>query len=142
LNSTATTVIESTPSPITARCRLVIDYLDTLKNNEIVESSLHELKTSIHALVSTLLLEFPIDIVGEPIDNIGFEIGGTYLPDLKFTEMKNYAIDALEQAERHSDETQCLDALRVLVNYANIVVFSRFNHGLKLRIKNIRAIYE
>jgi hypothetical protein len=141
LNITATTVIESTPSPITARCRLVIDYLNTLKNNEIVESSLHELKTSIHALVSTansnLLLEFPIDIVGEPIDDIRFEIGGPHLSELKFTEMRSFAIDTLEQAERLSDVTLCLDALRVLVNYGNIVVFSRTDHFLVIRQKKL-----
>lgn len=141
MSSTATTVFESTLSPITARCRLVIDYLDTLKNNEIVESSLHELKTSIHALVSiansNLLLKFPIDIVGEPIDDIRFEIGGPHLSELKFTEMRSFAIDTLEQAERLSDVTLCLDAIRVLVNYGNIVVFSRTNHFLVIRQKKL-----
>ena len=86
---------------------------------------------------STTLLEFPIDIVDEPIDEIGFEIGGTFLPELKFTEMKIFATDTLEQAERLSDVSLCLDALRVLVNYANIVVFSRTDHSLVIRQKKL-----
>ena len=135
------TIVESTNSPLIMSCRSVIDYLDTLKNSGIVESLLHELKTSIHSLInianSNLLIEFPIEIVGEPIDNIGFEIGGTYLPDLKFTEMKIFVIDNLEQAEKLSDFSLCLDALRVLVNYANIVVFSRTDHSLVIRQKKL-----
>ena len=123
------TIVESATSPLITSCRLVIDNLDTLKNSRIVESSLLELKTSIHSLVNTvnsnLLLEFPISIVDESIDDIRFEIGGTYLPDLKFTEMKIFVTDTLEQAERLSDVYLCLNAIRVLVNYANIVVFSR-----------------
>ena len=110
------TIVESATSPLITSCRLVIDNLDTLKNSRIVESSLHELKASIHSLVnianSNLLIEFPIEIVGEPIDNIGFEIGGTYLPNLKFTEMKIFAIDTLEQAERLSDFSLCVAKIR------------------------------
>lgn len=141
MSDTATTIIETTTTPLMTKCSLVIDYLDTLKNNKIVESSLHELKTSIHALVSTansnLLLEFPIDIVDEPIDDIWFEIGGPHLSELKFTEMRSFVIDTLEQAERISDVTLCLDALRVLVNYGNIVVFPRTDHFLVIRQKKL-----
>jgi hypothetical protein len=141
LNSTATTVVKSTPSPITACCRLAIDYLDALKNSKIVESLVNELKASIHSLVdvvnSSILVGFQIEIVDNSIDDIEFEIGGSYLPGLKFSEMKSFAIDAIEQAERLSDESLCLDAIRVLVNYGNIVVFSRTNHFLVIRQKKL-----
>ena len=56
---------------------------------------------------------------------------------LKFSEMKTFAIDAIKQAERLSDESLCLDAIRVLVNYGNIVVFSRTNHFLVIRQKKL-----
>jgi hypothetical protein len=141
LSSTATTVFESTPSPITAHCRLVIDYLDVLKNSKIVESLVNEIKASIHSLVdvvnSSILIGFQIEIVDNSIDDIEFEIGGSYLPELKFSEMKTFAIDAIKQAERLSDESLCLDAIRVLVNYGNIVVFSRTNHFLVIRQKKL-----
>jgi len=86
---------------------------------------------------SNLLIEFPIDIVSEPINDIGFEIGGPHLSELKFSEMRTFAIDTLEQAERLADITLCLDALRVLVNYGNIVVFSRIDHFLVIRQKKL-----
>jgi hypothetical protein len=135
------TIVEFTTTPLMASCRLVIDYLDILKNSKINRSSLNELKTSIHALGSTanskLLLDFPIDIVDESIDDVRFEIGGPHLPELKFTEMRSFVIDTLEQAERLEDITLCLDALRVLINYGNIVVFSRTDHFLVIRQKKL-----
>jgi len=141
LSSTATTVFESTPSPITARCRLVIDYLDVLKNSKMVESLVNDLKASIHSLVdvvnSSILIGFQIEIVDNSIDDIEFEIGGSYHPELKFSEMKSFTIAAIKQAERLSDESLCLDAIRVLINYGNIVVFSRTDHFLVIRQKKL-----
>jgi hypothetical protein len=72
------------------------------------------------------------------IDDFWFEIGGPLLPALKFTEMKSFVTDTLEQAQRLSDVSLCLDALRVLVNYGNIVAFQRTgafsrNHTEKIR---------
>ena len=135
------TIVEFTTTPLMASCRVVIDYLDILKNSKINRSSVNELKTSIHVLESTvnsnLLLGFPIDIIDEPIDDVRFEIGGPHLPELKFTEMRSFVIDTLQQAERLADVTLCLDALRVLVNYGNIVVFSRTDHFLVIRQKNL-----
>jgi hypothetical protein len=139
-------------SPLVQECsaasvgRTVIDYTDEVKNSRIEAVSSGRLKTLIQTLVDIsnfrLLQGFPIDVIYIPIDDIGFEIGSSYHPELKFSKMKSFVIDALEEAERLSDVTRCLDALRVLVNYTNIVVFSRFNHGLELRDRNIRAIYE
>lgn len=126
--------------------RRVFDYIDEVKNSRIEAVSSGRFKTLIQTLVDIsnlrLLQGFPIDVIYIPIDDIGFAIGSSYHPELKFSKMKNFVIDALEEAERLSDVTRCLDALRVLVNYTNIVVFSRFNHGLELRDRNIRAIYE
>ena len=139
-------------SPMVQECsamsigRTLIDCIGDIKNSRIDVVSLDRLKTLIQTLVDIsnfrLLQGFPIDVIYVPIDDIGFEIGGSYHPELKFSKVKSFVIDALEEAERLSDVTRCLDALRVLVNYANIVVFSRFNHGLELRDRNIRAIYE
>jgi hypothetical protein len=135
------TIVEPPTIPLMASCRLVIEHLETLKNCGINKSSLHKLKTSIQSLSnnanSNLLIEFPIDIAEEPIDDIWFEIGGPHLSALKFTEMKSFVIDTLEQAQRTSDVGLCLDALRVLVNYGNIVVFSHIDHFLVIRQKKI-----
>ena len=139
-------------SPMVQECsamnigRTLIDCIGDIKNSRIDAVSLDRLKTLIQTLVDIsnfrLLQGFPIGVIYVPIDDISFEIGGSYHPELKFSKVKSFVIDALEEAERLSDVTRCLDALRVLVNYANIVVFSRFNHGLELRDRNIRAIYE
>ena len=121
--------------------RAVIDYIDELKNSRIDGVSLDRLKTLIQTLSDVsnlkLLQGFPIEIIIKPIDDIRFEIGGSYHPKLKFAKMTSFAINTLEQAERFSDESGCLDALRVLVNYGNIVVFSRTDHFLVIRQKKL-----
>jgi hypothetical protein len=135
------TIVEFTTTPLMASCRLVIDQLDALKNCGIDKSSLYKLKASFQSLTSNansnLLKDFPIDITEEPIDDFWFEIGGPYHSALKFTEMKGFVIDTLEQAQRLSDAGLCLDALRVLLNYGNIVVFQHTDHFLVITLKKI-----
>jgi hypothetical protein len=126
--------------------RAAIDYVDKIKNIEINGMALSRLKMLIGSLIDAcnlrLLTSFPIVIEDRPINEIEFEIRSCYFPGLEFSEIPNLVIDSLQQAENLSDETRCLDALRIFVNYCNIVVFSRFSHGLELRDRNIRAIYE
>jgi hypothetical protein len=135
------TIVEFTSTPLIASCRLVIDHIDKLKNCGIDKSSLYELKASFQSLFSNansnLLKDFPIDITEEPIEDFWFEIGGPLLPALKFTEMKSFVIVTLEHTQRLSDVSLCLDALRVLVNYGNIVVFQRTDHFLVITQKKI-----
>jgi hypothetical protein len=88
------------------------------------------------------LASIPIAIEERPIDEIEFEIRSSYFPGLEFSKIAELVINYLQQAENLSDEARCLDALRIFVNYCNIVVFSRFSHGLELRERNIQAIYE
>ena len=115
----------------------VIEYIDEIKNRQVDSVTLRELRTLFQILVdacnSKPLKTFPVKIINEPIDKVGFEIRTTYFPKLKFSEVPNFVIDSLGQAENLMDDTRCLDALCVLVNYTNIVIFSRFNHGLELR---------
>jgi hypothetical protein len=135
------TIVEFTTTPLMASCRLVLDRIDKLKNCGIDKSSLYKLKTSFQSLSnnanSNLLEDFPIDIAEEPIEDFWFEIGGPYHSVLKFTEMKNFVIDTLEQAQRNSDISLCLDALRVLINYGNIVVFQHTDYFLVITQKKI-----
>jgi hypothetical protein len=135
------TIVEFTSTPLIASCRLVIDHIDKLKNCWIDKSSLHKLKASFQSLFSNansnLLKDFPIDITEEPIKDIEFEIGGPYHSALKFTEMKSFVIDTLEQAQRLSDAGLCLDALCILLNYGNIVVFQHTDHFLVITQKKL-----
>jgi hypothetical protein len=127
--------------------RAAIEYVDKIKNIEIIGMALSRLKMLIGSLIDAcnlrLLTSFPIVIEDRPINEIEFEIRSCYFPGLEFSEiLPNLVIDSLQQAENLSDETRYLDALRIFVNYCNILVFSRFSHGLELRDRNIRAIYE
>jgi hypothetical protein len=115
---------------------MIINFIDEIKNIEITGITLHKLRTLFQILVdrynSKPFRIFPISITEEQIDKIGFEIRGSYQPNLKFSEMPRYIIDSLRLGESHMDETRCLDALCVLKDYCNRTVYSRFDHGLEL----------
>jgi hypothetical protein len=132
-------------STVTA-ARAAIEYVDKIKNTEINNVALARLKLLSQNLIYVCnlkrLASIPIAIEERPIDEIEFEIRSSYFPGLEFSKLPQLVIDYLQRAENLSDEARCLDALRIFVNYCNIVVFSRFSHGLELREKNIRAIYE
>jgi hypothetical protein len=87
-----------------------------------------------------LLGSIPIAIEERAIDEIEFENKSSYFPGLKFSEIPKVVIDYLQRAEHLSDEARCIDALRIFVNYCNIVVFSRFSHGLELRERKLDNI--
>jgi hypothetical protein len=126
--------------------RAAIEYVDKIKNTEINNEVLARLKMLSQNLVDVCnlkrLTSLQIVIEDRPINEIEFEIRSSYFPGLEFSKMPNIVISSLQQAENTLDEGQCLNALRIFVNYCNIVVFSRFSHGLKLGERNIRAIYE
>jgi hypothetical protein len=134
---TSESTIEDTSTVLVARS--VFNHIDAIKNTEIDNTALSRLKTSIGSLVnrcnSNLLKDFPIEVVETPIDNIEFETSSAYFPNLKFLKMKNFVIEALNEAESLFDDSLCIDAMRVLVNYCNIVVFGRFDHGLIVKEK-------
>jgi hypothetical protein len=132
-------------STVTA-ARAAIEYVDKIKNTEINDRTLAKVKMLSQSLIDVCnlkrLASIPIAIEERPIDEIEFEIRSSYFPGLEFSKIPELVINYLQQAENLSDEARCLDALRIFVNYCNIVVFSRFSHGLELRERNIRAIYE
>jgi hypothetical protein len=51
--------------------------------------------------------------------------------------MNSFVIDTVEQAEKLLDIDLCLDALRVLVNRCNIVVFSRTDYCIVIEQKKL-----
>jgi hypothetical protein len=51
--------------------------------------------------------------------------------------MKSFVIETLEQAERLLADSLCITAIRVLIDYCNIVVFARFDHGLEIKQKKL-----
>jgi hypothetical protein len=120
--------------------RTAISRIDSLKNTKIDNTALSRLKTMIRSLVnlgnSKLLRDFPIEIVDIPIDNIEFKTSCSYYPDLKFSNMKSFVIETLEQARLLADSL-CITAIRVLIDYCNIVVFARFDHGLEIKQKKL-----
>lgn len=119
----------------------LFDRIDEPKNSKISDTALNEIKRSIRLLVnlynSKLLRNFPIEVIETPIDNIEFETCSAYYPDLKFSKMNNFVIKTLEEAERMLDDGLCIDAIHVLVIYCNILVFSRFDHGLEIKQKKL-----
>jgi hypothetical protein len=121
---------------VVTSARKVIDFIGKIKNTELTGVSLHELRTLSQILVdacnSKPLKTFPVKIIDEAIEKVGFEIRSTYSQGLTFSEVPNFVIDSLRQAENHMDDTRCLDALRVLVDYCNVIIYSRFNHGLEI----------
>jgi hypothetical protein len=120
---------------VVSSARKVIEYIDEIKNTEIADESLHELEIRFRTLVdvrnSNPLIPFPVEIVTEPIDKIVLGIRSTqYFSKLKFSEVY-FIIDRLRQVES-LDDGLCLDVLCVLIDYSNIVIYSRFDHGLAL----------
>ena len=86
--------VQMSNSPLVQECstasvaRTVIDYIDEVKNSRIEAVSSGRLKTLIQTLVDIsnfrLLQGFLIDVIYIPIDDIRFEIGSSYHPELKF----------------------------------------------------------
>ena len=117
----------------------IIDFIDKIKNTEITGLTLHRLRTLLQTLVSACdskpLKTFPVKIIDGSINKIGFEIRSTYYPELRFFEVPRFVINSLVQAEKNMDDTRCLDALCVLRDYCNILVYSRFDCCLKLEPK-------
>ena len=128
-------------SAVITSARKVIDFIDKIKNRRIDSITLRELRTLFQIFVDAInskpLRTFPVMIIEEPIDKVGFDIGNTYFSKLKFSEVPNFVIDSLGQAENLIDDTRCLDVLRVLTDYCNIVVYARFEHCLGLEPKKI-----
>jgi hypothetical protein len=136
-----TTNLISQESFIITCARKVIDYVDEIKNTQINDSDLHKLTTSSQTLVEACNLKpmknFPVKIIDEPTDNVEFEMRSTYYSKLKLSEVASFVIGSLKEAENHMDDGQCLDTLCVLINYCNVVIYSRFDCGLSLEPKKI-----
>jgi hypothetical protein len=119
----------------------VLDYIDEIKNTQIDDTDLHKLTTLFRILVeacnSKPLKTFPVKIIDKPIDEVDFEIRNTNSSKPNFSEVPAFVVDSIRQAEKLLDDGQCLDALRVLIDYCNVVVYSRFARGLELGPKKI-----
>jgi len=120
-------------SALISSAQKVIDFIDEIKNRRIDSITLRELRTLFQIFVDVInskpLRTFPVEIIDEPIDKVGFEIRS---PNLKFSEISRLVIDSLNEAETRMDDGRCLDALRVLVDYCNVIIYSRFDHGLEI----------
>lgn len=109
---------------IVSNAQTIIDYTDEIKNSQIDDKLGMLFETLFEACNSKPLRAFPVKSSYEPIDKIGFQIRSDYRPDLKFSEIPRFIIDSLRLAESHVDDTRCLDALCVLRDYCNIIVYS------------------
>lgn len=126
----------------TLTARKILDCINKLQNSTITNSSVEEITTLIRALVNDcntkFLKEFPIDVIYKPLDTVLSVIRSWYLPDLNLANLDWYIIGAFKDLETNSFPNQletsnrCLDALRVLIDHSNVVVYSRFDHGLEL----------
>jgi hypothetical protein len=107
--------------------RAAIEYVDKIKNTEIDNVALARLKMLSQSLIDVCKLKRLASISNaieeRPIDEIEFESRSSYYPGLEFSKIPELVINYLQQAENLSDEARCLEALRIFVNYCNIVVF-------------------
>jgi hypothetical protein len=132
---------------VTTTATEILDKIRSLQNAEITEVSAHEFVTSIRTLANQcnerFLKNIQMDGIYIPSNTIQTEIKSWYFSDLNFTNIQKYIIDTFENLERNSyspeieSSNRCIDALYVLVDYLNVVIFSRLAHRIKLRQKNL-----
>jgi hypothetical protein len=133
--------------PVTLTSRKILDHINNLRNAEVTEASANEIATTIRTLANQcnarFLKDIQVDAIYTQTNSIQTEIKSWYFSDLNFTNIQKYIIDTFKNLERNSYNTQietsnrCVDALCVLVDYLNIVIFSRLAHCIKLREKNL-----
>jgi hypothetical protein len=138
---------ESTIECSSATATEILNQIRSLQNAEITEASAHEIAVSFRTLTNQcnarFLKSIQVDGIYTPTNAIQTEIKSWYFSDLNFTNIEKYIIDIFGNLERNSYNTQietsnrCIDALCVLVDYLNVVIFSRLAHCIKLRQKKL-----
>jgi hypothetical protein len=136
-------IIECSSATVTK----ILNQIRGLQNTEITEASALEIAISIRTLANQcnarFLKSIQVDGIYTPTNAIQTEIKSWYFSDLNFTNIEKYIIDVFENLERNSYNTsietsnRCVDALCVLVDYLNVVIFSRLAHCIKLRQKKL-----
>jgi len=125
----------------------LLAQVDKVRNTEVTEASTHEIEISIRTLIdqynARYLENIQVDSIYTPTNAFPNEIKSWYFSDLNFTNIQKYIIDTFEKLERNSYNTQfeasnlCIDTLDVLINYLNLIIFSRLGHFLNLRQKKL-----
>ena len=143
LLTSATTTTEY-PSVILAA--KVLDYVDKLRNAEVTEPLVKEITAYIRDLIyycNTKHLELPVDVVYKPCNIFPTEIKSWYQPNLNLTNIQEFILSTFKELGGNSYYTKietsnrCIDALRVLVDYTNVVVLWRINRYLELQEKKL-----
>lgn len=124
----------------------ILDQIRSSKNAEISEVSANEIATLIRTLTNQCNARFlkyiQVDGIYIPTNAIQTEIKSWYCSDLNFINIQKYIVETFENLERNSYSTdiessnRCIDVLYVLVDYLNVVIFSRLAHCIKLSQKN------
>ncbi len=125
----------------------ILVHINNLQNAEVTEASAHEIVISVRTLTNQCnaryLKNIQVDGIYTPTNAFPTEIKSWYFPDLNFSNIQKYIIDTFENLEKNSYNTQiettnrCIDTLCVLVDYLNLVIFSRLAHCIKLRQKKL-----
>jgi hypothetical protein len=133
--------------PATVTVREILDRINNLWNTEVTEAAAIEIVISIRTLTdqcnAKYLDNIQVDSIYTPTNAFPNEIKSWYFSDLNFTNIQKYIIETFENLERNSYSTQietsnrCIDTLYVLVDYLNLVIFSRLGTRIKLRQKKL-----
>lgn len=132
---------------VTVTVRELLDHINSLWNAEVTEASAHEIAISVRVLTdqcnARYLKNIQVDGIYTPTNVFPTEIKSWYISDLNFTNIQKYIVDTFSNLEKNSYSTQietsnrCIDILCVLINYLNLVIFSRLAHCIKLRQKKL-----
>jgi hypothetical protein len=142
---TSATTTEYPPATVTVR--EILDHINNLWNTEVTEASAHEIVTSIRTLTdqcnARYLENIQVDSIYTPTNVFPNKIESWYFSDLNFTNIQKCIIETFENLQRNTYSIQietsnrCIDSLYVLVDYLNLVIFSRLAHRIKLRQKKL-----
>ena len=141
---TSTTATEHLSATLTAT--KILDWVDSLRNRKVTDSSVDEITTLIRALVNdcnTKYLDLPINVVHKATNIIQTEIKSWYYPGINLANISGYVISTFEDLEKDLYHAQieksnrCIDAIQVLIDYYNVVVLSRTGYYLKLQEKKL-----
>src|SRR5262245_10259694 len=125
----------------------LLAQVDKVRNTEVTEASTHEIEISIRTLIdqynARYLENIQVDSIYTPTNAFPNEIKSWYFSDLNLTNIQKYIIETFENLQRNSYNTQietsnrCIDTVYVLVDYFNLVIFTRLGRCIKLRQKKL-----
>lgn len=135
----------TTDYPSIAIATEILDHINNLQNSEVTEASAHKIAIAVRTLTdqcnARYLKNIQVDGIYTPTNVFPTEIKSWYFTDLNYTNIQKYIIETFENLERNSYNTEieasnrCVDTIHALVDYINLVLFSRLAHRIKLRQK-------